>query len=171
MAYPFAGRISGIVCEPRRRLLLYHAKGNPAARTSGIVCEPRCRDAVLLSTGGILKNAQEAGRALAADGLRVGLYSMPSIKPLDRALLERLAVETPLIVTIEEHTSVGGLGGAVAEVLAQTGPARARLRMIALRDCFSSRVGDQEYLRETYGLSVGAIVEAVRAGLQGVPAV
>ena len=87
---------------------------------------------------------------------------MHTLKPLDRELVEDIAKRVKLIVTIEEHTVVGGLGGAVSEVLAQMTQPRARLQMVGLAGCFSSVVGDQEYLRGVYGMSVEAIVDKVK---------
>lgn len=119
-------------------------------------------DVALISTGGILENAFRAGEGLDNMGLSVGLYSMHTLKPFDREIVEDIAKRFKLIVTIEEHTVVGGLGGAVSEILAQMSQPRARLQMVGLPGCFSSVVGDQEYLREVYGMSVEGIVKKVR---------
>ena len=119
-------------------------------------------DVALISTGGILENAFEAREGLDNMGLSVGLYSMHTIKPFDREVVEDIAKKVKLIVTIEEHTTIGGLGGAVSEILAQMLQPRARLEMVGLPGCFSSIVGDQEYLRGVYGMSVEGIVEKVR---------
>ena len=119
-------------------------------------------DIALISTGGILDNAFKAGKMLNEMGLSVGLYSMHTLKPFDREMVENIAKKVKLIVTIEEHTIIGGLGGAVSEVLAQMTQPRARLQMVGLPGCFSSIVGDQEYLRKVYGMSVEAIVEKVK---------
>lgn len=110
-------------------------------------------DVAILSTGGILKVAYDAREKLEDSGLRVGLFSMHTVKPIDRELVMELAGTVRLIVTLEEHTVIGGLGGAVAEIIAQMSGAKADLEMIGLRDCFSSVVGDQEYLRSVYGLT------------------
>ena len=119
-------------------------------------------DVVLISTGGILENAFRAREELDNMGLSVGLYSMHTLKPFDRDIVERVAKKVKLIVTVEEHTVIGGLGGAVSEILAQMPQPRARLQMVGLPGCFSSIVGDQEYLRKVYGMSVEGIVEKVR---------
>jgi len=118
-------------------------------------------DVALISTGGILHNALLARQALVDSGLSVGLYSMHTLKPFDSELVAELAVKTKLIVTVEEHTVIGGLGSAVAEITAQMSSTRARLKVIGLQDRFSSVVGDQEYLRDVYGLSVDKIVATV----------
>jgi transketolase len=64
-----------------------------------------------------------------------------------------LARQFEVIITVEEHGVIGGLGGAVAETLSQIEHPRARLKMLGLRSGFSSVVGDQAYLRQVYGLS------------------
>jgi transketolase len=118
-------------------------------------------DVAILSTGGILKVAYDAREKLEASGLRVGLFSVHTVKPIDRELVIELARSVGMIVTLEEHTVIGGLGGAVAEIVAQIPGAKARMEMIGLRDCFSSVVGDQEYLRSVYGLTANDVVSRV----------
>jgi transketolase len=129
------------------------------------ICLYEGDDVVFISTGGILKNAYVAREKLITSGLNVGLYSMHTLKPLDSELIERVARTAKLIVTIEEHSTIGGLGGAVAEVLAQMPSPRAKLKMVGLQAGFSSIVGDQEYLRNAYGLSVDSIIKVVANSL------
>ena len=109
-----------------------------------------------------MDNAFKAREKLDDMGLNVGLYSMHTLKPFDREIVEDIAKSVKLIVTIEEHTVIGGLGGAVSEILAQMPQPRAGLQMVGLPGCFSSIVGDQEYLRKVYGMSVEGIVKKVR---------
>jgi len=118
-------------------------------------------DVAILSTGGILKVAYDAREKLAASGLSVGLYSVHTLKPIDRELIVELAGKVGLIVTLEEHSVLGGLGGAAAEIVAQLPQPKAALEIIGLRDCFSSVVGDQEYLRSVYGLTAEDVVSRV----------
>lgn len=126
----------------------------------------------VLTTGAILKNAFDACKALQAKGKRPALYSVHTIKPIDSALLKMLGREFEVIITVEEHTVIGGLGSAVAETLSQIEQPRAQLKIVGLRDGFSSIVGDQAYLREAYGLSApkieAAIWESYRSARQGV---
>jgi transketolase len=123
-------------------------------------------DVALLSTGGIFGNAVKAREMLAGQGVSASLHTFPFLKPLDKGLIEHLAQTARLVVTIEEHSVIGGLGGAVAEVLAELPGPKALLVRIGLREGFSCEVGDQEYLRETYGLSPVAISQRVKAALQ-----
>lgn len=122
-------------------------------------------DVAILSTGGILKVAYDAREKLEASGLKTGLFSVHTVKPIDRELVTELAATVRLMVTLEEHTVIGGLGGAVAEIVAQMPGPKAGLEMVGLRDCFSSVVGDQEYLRSVYGLTAGDVVSRVGARL------
>jgi transketolase len=113
-------------------------------------------DVCLVSTGAMLPVADDAAVLLEEQGLSVSLMSFPWIAPLDRtALLEAAAVHQ-LVVTVEEHTITGGLGGAVAEIMAEARRVAVLLR-VGLPHRFSSVVGDQEYLRSLHGLTAGAI--------------
>lgn len=122
-------------------------------------------DVALLSTGGILPNAAKARELLASQGISASLHSLPFLAPLDHTLISDLAQTALLMVTIEEHSIIGGLGGAVAEVLAELPGMKPRLVRLGLREGFSCEVGDQEYLRKKYGLSPEAIVQRVREAM------
>lgn len=124
-------------------------------------------EVALLSTGGILSNAIQAREILVSQGLSVSLHSIPFLQPLDHELIIKLAQASRLMVTIEEHSIIGGLGGAAAEVLAELPDFKSQLVRIGLREGFSSEVGDQEYLREIYGLSAEAIARRVEDALMG----
>ncbi len=88
---------------------------------------------------------------------------MHTIKPFDRDAVLKAAAETRGIVTAEEHHLVGGLGGAVADLLAVERP--TRMRMIGMPDMFAV-VGPTAQVREKYGMSVEAIVNATRELLE-----
>jgi transketolase len=119
-------------------------------------------DATLVSTGGILGVTLAAADELARHGIRVRVLSMHTLVPLDVQSLEDAATETGGIVTVEEHSVHGGLGGAVAESLLESGAVPRAFHRIGLRSGFSSIVGSQDYLRAAYGMDAPAIVEAVR---------
>ena len=85
---------------------------------------------------------------------------MPTIKPLDKNIISKAAKETKAIFTIEEHSLIGGLGSAVAEVLAES-ENKILFKKIALPDKFCNEIGSQEYLREKKGLSVTKIVDYI----------
>ena len=122
-------------------------------------------DATLIATGGALKVALEAADTLRTEGVSARVLAMHTVKPLDVDAIRRAAVETHAIVTVEEHTTMGGLGGAVAETVAETGA--AVVRRVGLKDEYPSVVGDQEYLRETYDISACVAADAVRQVVAG----
>lgn len=115
-------------------------------------------DVCLISTGSMLKPCIEAAEKMEHEGISVRILSMHTIKPLDTEAVLKAAYETKGIVTVEEHSIIGGLGGAVAEVLAGEKAPRAALRMIGMNNSFCRKVGSQEYLRQEYGLSAAHII-------------
>ena len=86
-------------------------------------------------------------------------------KPLDSEAVLAAARETSAIITIEEHSIIGGLGSAVAEALVESSNSHTTFKRMGIKDTFSTQVGSQEYLRGIYGLSVDGIVEVVRSSL------
>lgn len=123
-------------------------------------------DLAIFSTGAILDEAVLTVEKLKGLGIRASLYSFPTVKPLDKETIERVARNTPLIVTIEEHNIVGGFGGSVAEVLSEMEGKRGTLKRIGLNDIYSSIVGSQIFLREQYGMQSDKIIEVVKEKLR-----
>jgi transketolase len=117
----------------------------------------------MLATGAILQNAVEACDILSRNGLVSALYSVPTLHPLDEALIERLGAQCSAIITVEEHSIRGGLGTAVAEVLAELRGVRARLIRLGLDTDRPTTTGDQAYLRQLQGLAPEQIAETVLA--------
>jgi transketolase len=117
------------------------------------------RDLSLISTGGMLAPTLEAAERLAESGIDARVLSMHTVKPLDSGAILRCAGETPGILTIEEHRVTGGLGSAVAEVLAEAG-SPARLRRWGVPDAPSHLIGSQGFLRDSL---CGDLVEAARS--------
>lgn len=114
----------------------------------------------IFSTGGILDQAMLATEKLNEYGISTALYSFPTVKPIDKNTILELAKKCDVIVTVEEHNIVAGFGSAVAEVMVEE-VTRARLIKIGLNDTYSTIVGSQEYLRETYGISSENIIQRV----------
>jgi len=117
-------------------------------------------DVTVIACGCLVAPAIATADALARDGIGVRVLNMHTIKPLDREAVLAAAAETGAIVTAEEHRISGGLGGAVAEFLARERP--TAMRMIGMPDEFSI-VGPTAKVREHYGLSQQAIMDACRA--------
>jgi transketolase len=117
------------------------------------------RDLTLISTGGMLRSSVLAAEELEAHGVSAGVVSMPTLKPIDAPAICRIAAEGKAILTVEEHSVIGGLGGAVAEVLAQRAPA-VPFRILGIPDSFAREVGGQEHLKRVNRLSVPDIVRS-----------
>ncbi len=124
-------------------------------------------DVTLISTGGMLLNTVQAAEHLAQQGIQSRLLSMHTIKPLDNGAVLSAAKETSAIVTIEEHSIIGGLGSAVAEVLSERNNANVSLMRIGIPDEFCTQVGSQDHLREIYSLSVEGIISSVMKLIRG----
>lgn len=116
-------------------------------------------DLTIFSTGAMLHSCKAASEILQACGISTRLLSMHTIKPIDEESICRAALETSAIMTVEEHSIVGGLGSAVSEVLVQKGQRKVPFKIMGLQDRFCSIVGSQDYLRSAYGLSVENIVK------------
>jgi len=114
----------------------------------------------LIATGGIVSCALKAAEVLKEKGHECRVISMHTIKPLDNEAILRAATETGGIVTIEEHSIVAGLGGAVAECLMDAGAPTRKFKRVALNAGFTTHVGSQEYLRTIYGIDTASVVTA-----------
>ena len=123
-------------------------------------------DLTLISTGGMLETALRAAELLHQSGIETRVLSVHTVKPLDGDTVRAAAHETGAVFTLEEHSVDGGLGGAVAEVLAESGEGAFTFRRLGLPSAFSSVVGTQEYLRAQYGLTAEAIASAITSTLE-----
>lgn len=125
-----------------------------------VMCEPDGLAHVgVIACGALVHNAMKAAHKLEKDGIRVKVLNMATIKPLDTEAVIALAKETGGIVTVEEHQIAGGLGGAVAEVLAQEHPTRQVF--VGVHDEYGQS-GEPNELIEHYGMGVSGITDAIR---------
>lgn len=116
-------------------------------------------DVTLVACGVEVARALKAADILAREGFSARVVNMPTIKPIDTALLAACASETGAFVTCEDHNVLGGLGGAVAEALARTRP--AMIEFVGLDDRFGES-GEPDELAEACGIGAGAIAAAAR---------
>jgi len=123
-------------------------------------------DVALLSTGNLLPLSIEVADKLTATGVSVGLESFHTVKPLDEECLNDLFTRCRVVATIEEHSRLGGLGGAVAEWLSEQPAARARLLRFGTADRFLHEAGSQEHARKQYGLTTETLVDSIRTALR-----
>ena len=122
-------------------------------------------DVALLSAGGILTQTTAAAELLAQRGVSAEVVSFPCLKPLDEEKVAELCARFKHIVTVEEHSVVGGFGSAVCEAAAETGSG-ARIHRIGMEDAYSCIVGTQQYLRGAYHMDGEAVCERTLAWLK-----
>jgi len=114
-------------------------------------------DLSIIAAGLVLPNVMRAADALHERGIQARILNMHTVKPIDKAAILSAARETGAIISVEEHSIIGGLGSAVAEILAE-GQLAIPFRRIGLQDIFSG-IGTQEQLWEKYGMGVRHIAD------------
>lgn len=122
----------------------------------------RGHDVALIVTGGILSKVVEAAEDLEIRGVSTSIYAVHTLKPFEPDRFIEAARTHRIVVTVEEHTIHGGLGGLVLETLADHGALPRKLLRIGLNGCFSSTVGSQDYLRSVYHLDAASIVRRIQ---------
>lgn len=116
-------------------------------------------DATIISTGIMLADSLEAADILAKEGINVRLLDMHTIKPIDEKAIISAAKETGVIVTVEDSSIIGGLGGAVAEVVVEN--YSVPVKRIGVRDRFGQS-GTIDELKKEYELTAQDIAKAVK---------
>ena len=119
----------------------------------------------LIATGTMVRTALVVQEALAAEGVPLRIINMHTIKPIDHEAIVRAAQETELIVTLEEHSTIGGLGGAVAEIVAELGT--GRVVRLGIPDRFVTEVGQYDDLLKNCGLDAASVISTIQHLLKG----
>jgi len=122
-------------------------------------------DLSIFVTGGILEEVLQTADALETEGISVQVVSVHTLKPLDTETITSACRKTGRVITVEEHTLYGGLGGAIAETLMDAGQFPKAFLRIGLEAGFSSIVGNQKYLRQQYGLDTQTITSRIKTML------
>ncbi|MBP3385152.1 MAG: transketolase family protein, partial [Firmicutes bacterium] len=118
------------------------------------------KDVAIIATGIMVNEALIAAEELAAEGIEARVIDIHTIKPLDEEIIIKAAQECGRIVTAEEHSVIGGLGSAVAEVVTQKSP--VKMAYVGQKDTFGES-GKPDQLKEKYGMTAADIVAAVKA--------
>ena len=121
-------------------------------------------DVTIVGTGSMLYRCVKAAEVLENQGIQARVLGIHTIKPLDLPLIRRAAEETGALVTAEEHSIVGGLGGAISEALAASHP--APIEFIGLNDTFCETGPDPDTLMDAWGMSVADVVAAAKRAMQ-----
>jgi len=125
------------------------------------------KELCLISTGTITEVAMQSAKRLEAAGISTRVESFHTVKPLDTERLREIFYNYPLVATIEEHSRIGGLFGAIAEWYAEEGGALARIVPFAVKDEFLHEVGTQEIARERFGLTEENIAQSLIDRMRG----
>lgn len=121
-------------------------------------------DITIIATGMMVREALDAAELLSSQGVNCCVVDMHTIKPLDTLLLDKVMMASKLIVTVEEHTIIGGLGGAVAEYMAGK-EKHPRLVRIGIGDVFG-KLGDLRYCWQEHGLTAPQIADRITKELK-----
>ena len=117
------------------------------------------KDVAIIATGLPVYNCLEAAEKLAADGIDAKVINIHTIKPIDEELIAAAALETGKVVTVEEHSVIGGLGSAVCDVLCEKAP--TKVMKIGINDVFGESGPALELIKK-YGLDADSIYEKVK---------
>lgn len=121
------------------------------------------RRLALVATGSMVSTAM----TISAQGLDAEVWTVPCIKPLSNTVLEAIADRVDAIVTLEEHSTMGGLGSCVLEAVSRTG--RIPVLRIGIEDRFSSRCGNWDYLLKEHGLDLVSVNQKIAKFIQSLP--
>ena len=143
--------------------VVYKAKSDFIIGRAKVVHEGT--DATIIATGTAVSPAIEAGEMLMKNGYTVRVVDMHTVKPIDKeAILD--AADTGIVATLEDHTIFGGLGSAVAEVLAERPHSPCAFVRLGLQDVFCRDVGSVEYMRGSYGLDPVTVSKKIMSLIQ-----
>ncbi len=116
-------------------------------------------DLTIIGTGETVFHCLEAGKKLHEQGIKARVIDMHTLKPFDKEIVEKAALETGKIITVEEHSIFGGLGSAVAEIVAQTG--NAKLKILGIPDEFAIHAKPLEIFKY-YGIDAEGIIKVTK---------
>lgn len=118
-------------------------------------------DVGIIAAGELVGQALKAASQLESEGVSCRVINMHTIKPIDKEAIKKAVEENKAIITIEEHSIIGGLGSGVAEVIAEEKGSKVLFKRLGFKDVFCKDYGSKDYLLEQYGLSAAAIVKEV----------
>lgn len=123
------------------------------------------KDFVIIATGNIVSNALEAANILSKKNINATLVSMHTLKPIDKNLIKSLSKKFKVIITVEEHSILGGLGSAVSEIISEENKG-TKIVKFGVPDRFLFEIGSQNFLRERIGLLPHQIAEKIKSEIK-----
>lgn len=124
------------------------------------------RDGVILATGTILTECEQAIELLSKRGFNFALINIHTIKPIDQDLVIDLVKNYKAIFTVEEHSIIGGLGSAIAEIISEETRKKIKFKRFGVNDVYLHEIGSQEYLRDKHGISAQKLAYSIIRLLQ-----
>lgn len=169
--------IQAVVANPGPTYIRLGKKGEPVLHEGrpdfkigkAITLKPG-KDVIILSTGNIGAVSLEAGRLLEEKGVSARVESFHTVKPLDTELLKEAFESYRLVITVEEHNRMGGLGGSIAEWRMDNPAGEGRLVRFGTDDRFLHEIGSQKWSRDIFGLTPEKITDNVIKALDPVAA-
>lgn len=133
---------------------------------ANVLREPK--EILFVATGIMVYRAMNAANQLQSEGVQAGVINVHTVKPLDTKTLSGFLSATPNVITLEEHSVIGGLGSAVAQLIAEGARhPQGLFKMMGIPDCFSEKYGRQGNLIKYFGLETNDILEESRKMLAG----
>jgi transketolase len=119
-------------------------------------------DAAVFAYGSMIPAAIDAARLLKKDGIAFRVYNMHTIKPLDTEAIDEAARDCGVIFSLEEENIIGGLGGAIAEYIAEKDAVQCRFRRLGVPDVYLDKAGSYTWLLTQFGLDAGSVADTVK---------
>jgi transketolase len=124
-------------------------------------------DAAVFTYGSMIPVAIDAAGLLKKDGIALRVYNMHTIKPLDKDAIDEAARDCGVIFSLEEENIIGGLGGAIAEYIAEKDDIRCRFRRLVVPDVYLDKAGSYTWLLKQFGLDADGVTEAIKRVVRG----
>lgn len=124
------------------------------------------KNGAIITTGIILTECERAIKLLSKRGLNFSLINMHTVKPIDKELVVKIINEFDAIFTVEEHSIIGGLGSAIAEIISEESGKKIRFKRFGVNDLYLHEIGSQEYLKDMHGISAQKIADSIICSLQ-----
>ena len=138
-------------------------QNHPSFQIGKVVPVCTGKGALIMTTGITLRIALETAKLLEQERIATTILHVPTIKPLDKEAILRYVRDVPVIVTVEEHTIVGGLGSAVAEIIAENNFDSVKyFKRIGIPDAFADEYGSQESLMARYDLTAEHVADVIK---------
>lgn len=125
------------------------------------------KDVLLIACGIMVHRALEVAKDLAKEGIKVGVTNIHTIKPLDTKTISEQISKSKIVLSLEEHSEIGGLGSAISELISESRELNPDFfKRIALPDCFADQYGSQDHLIERYEIGVESIKKIIKGYCQ-----